>query len=125
MTARVPDDVPRQGELWIVDLGDPVGHEQGFRRPGLIVSVDEANRRNLVVVCPLTRTGTSRAGTRIPSRIEVETVDSGLRETSYVQTDQPRAVSRDRLVGRSGRVDPHTQLQVFRALARLFGLPRP
>jgi mRNA-degrading endonuclease toxin of MazEF toxin-antitoxin module len=40
----------RRGSLYIVDLDPAIGHEQGGRRPVLVVSSDELNRRPLVVI---------------------------------------------------------------------------
>lgn len=36
-----------RGEIWDVDLGEPIGHESGFLRPGLVISDDETNRFGL------------------------------------------------------------------------------
>jgi mRNA-degrading endonuclease toxin of MazEF toxin-antitoxin module len=47
---------PQRGEVWLADLDPTFGHEQGGRRPVLIVSVDAFNAglSGLVVVLPLT-----------------------------------------------------------------------
>ena len=60
-----------RGEIYGADLGRPAGHEPGFVRPAVVVSVDILNNGlgGLVVVVPLS----SRAyGLR--SHIEVEPV---------------------------------------------------
>jgi len=45
----------RRWSLVETDLGDPVGHEQGFRRPVLIVSNEAFNRASgLITVLPVT-----------------------------------------------------------------------
>jgi mRNA interferase MazF len=68
------------GEIYDVDLSQPVGHEPAFRRPAIVVSVDILNDGpgRLVMVVPLTST---RYGLR--SHVEVETGRSGLEHTSY------------------------------------------
>lgn len=108
---------PRRGELWIVDLGDPIGHEAAFRRPALVVSDDPANRHGLVVVCPLGSVQRS-----YPTRIELEPGRSGLDDPNYVQCEQIRTVSADRLTHRLGTVDiaaMHKIERVLRLLLRL------
>ncbi|WP_462186821.1 type II toxin-antitoxin system PemK/MazF family toxin [Frankia sp. CcWB2] len=35
---------PRRGEVWLVDFGEPIGHEQGLCRPAVVVSADRLNR---------------------------------------------------------------------------------
>lgn len=56
MTTSLP--APRRGEVWDIDFDPIVGHEQGGRRPGLIVSVDPFNAgpSTLVFAVPMTRT---------------------------------------------------------------------
>jgi hypothetical protein len=48
-----------RGEIYYVDLGQPVGREPAFRRPAVVVSVDILNNSpgGLVVVVPITTTG--------------------------------------------------------------------
>jgi mRNA interferase MazF len=84
--------LPLRGDVVIVDLGDPIGHEAGLTRPAVVVSHDRLAPVGLVSVLPVTRT---RLGW--PSHVEVEARDSGLRETSYVQTEQIRTVSTERV----------------------------
>lgn len=89
----------QRGEIWLVDFGDPVGHEQGYRRPALIVSADGLNRSRaeLVIVVPVT---TTRRG--LPSHIEIESGESGLTHTSYAKTEDVKSVSTRRLIQRLG-----------------------
>lgn len=92
----------RRGDLWDVDFGTPVGHEQGFRRPSIVISSDEWNTHAATcVVVPLTRNLS-----RLPTRTELEPTESnGLAEASYARAEDVRSVSRDRLVRRIGAVD--------------------
>jgi len=103
----------RRGEIWLVDLGEPVGHEQGWRRPGLVISSDGWNRHaSTCTVLPLTRTRHD-----LPTRVEVEpTTGNGLKETSYARCEDVRAVSEERLVRRLGEIDVVTQSAVARTL---------
>jgi mRNA interferase MazF len=96
-----PDPPPRRGDLWLVDFGTPIGHEQGFRRPAVVVSADRLNasRAGLVVVVPVTRT---RRG--LPSHVELDPATAGVRETSYAKAEDVKSVSVERLVHRLGRV---------------------
>lgn len=85
--------MPARGVLVYVDLGEPVDHEAGFERPALVVSHDRLAQSGLVTVLAVTRT---RLGW--PSHVEIEPAESGLRETSYVQTEQVRTISTGRIV---------------------------
>ena len=58
----------RRSEVWLLDFGEPMGHEQGWQRPALIVSSDEWNRHATVLtVLPLTRNKHD-----LPTRVEIE-----------------------------------------------------
>jgi mRNA interferase MazF len=111
----MPD--PLRGEIWAVDLGDPIGHEAGTSRPALVVSDDPANAHGLAVVCPITRT--RRA---YPTHVELETGRSGLADTSYVQTERIRTISTARLTRRLGSADVVAMGAVERSLRFLLRL---
>lgn len=107
------------GSLWVVDLSDPIGHEQGYRRPALIVSDRRMNHFRLTMICPLTRTRRDW-----PVHIEVSPgAETGLRDTSYIQVEQLRTLSHERLVVRLGSVDAVTLLRVQAVLGTLLALP--
>lgn len=106
-----------RGEIWLVDLGDPIGREAAWRRPALVVSDDPANRHGLAVVCPI---GSARRD--YPTRVEVDPGRSGLDETSYVRCEQVRTISSARLVHRLGSVDFMAMTEVERVLRLILRL---
>jgi len=98
-----------RGEVYYVDLGQPVGREPAFRRPAVAASVDILNNGpgGLVIVVPITT-----AGYGLRSHIELEPASSGLDHTSYARCDQLRVVSVERLSSRQGMISPE-QMQVI------------
>lgn len=102
-----------RGEVYHVDLGQPVGHEPAFRRPAVVVSVDILNNGpgGSVTVVPLT---TARYGLRI--HVELEPDGSGLGRTSYARCDQLRTVAVERLLSRQGMLDPQRIQAIDQAL---------
>lgn len=88
-----------RGEVYNVNLGQPIGHEPGFVRPAIVVSVDLLNNGpgGLVVVVPVTSVAYG-----LRSHIEVEPGSSGLGHTSYARCDQLRVISIERLASRLG-----------------------
>lgn len=106
----------RRGEIWWVDLGEPVGREQGFERPALVVSSDQWNRHaSTLTVLPLTK-----ARHEFPTRVEIEPdADNGLDLTSYARVEDVRSISERRLVRRAGSVGAEVMSAVARTL-RLF-----
>jgi mRNA interferase MazF len=116
---------PDRGEIWWYDP-DPVrGHEQGSRRPGLIISTALFNRsaRELVVVLPLTR-----RVRRVRFRVELSPEESGLPFPSFIMCDQIRTISIHRLLDTQpvGRVGSTTFARVnddLRTILELFDIP--
>ena len=110
---------PSRGEVWDVDLGVTRGHEQARRRPGLVVSTDRFNHgpAALVIVLPMT---TRAKG--IPLHVAVAPPEVGVQETSYVEPEDIRSVSTDRLRERRGKVSAATLAAVERRLRVLLEL---
>ncbi|QDP98075.1 type II toxin-antitoxin system PemK/MazF family toxin [Microlunatus elymi] len=102
-----------RGELYSVDLGQPVGHEPAFTRPAVVVSADILNNGSggLVVVVPVTS-----ADYRLRSHIEIEPGSSGLDHTSYARCDQLRVVSTERLMTRQGKLGPAEMQSIDHAM---------
>lgn len=108
----------RRGDLWLLDLGEPVGREQGYVRPVLVVSSDDWNRHApTVVVLPLTRTRHD-----LPTRVEIEPDPrNGLDATSYARCEDIRGVSEYRFHHLIGRVDVVVLSTVEQTMRRFFG----
>lgn len=108
-----------RGEVWLVDLNPIRGHEQGGRRPGLIVSVDQFNEgpAELVVLVPLT---TTRRW--VPLHVEIRPPEGGVRGVSFAKCEDVRSVSRDRLTERWGHVSRDTMVLVEDRLRILLNL---
>ncbi len=102
-----------RGEVYNVDLGQPVGHEPGFARPAVVVSVDILNNGagGLLIVVPI-----ASAAYGLRSHIEVEPGTSGLDHTSYARCDQLRVVSTGRLSSRLGTIGPEELRRIEQAV---------
>jgi mRNA interferase MazF len=92
-------------EVWEAYLDPVVGHEQGGRRPVVIVSTNRLHEipNALVFVVPCT------ARNRLVRSHVLVTLSDGIppRE-SFAMTEQVRSVSRQRLRKRIGVIDPET-----------------
>jgi mRNA interferase MazF len=112
---------PSQGEIWLVDLGRTVDHEQEGRRPALVISVNRFNRspRGLVVALPITTTQLS-----IPTHVRIEPPDGGVSQTSYAMCEQVRSISVARLERFWGAVSSDTLRQAIRLVWTLTRLPQ-
>lgn len=96
---------PATGEIWDLELDPVTGHEQGGRRPALVVSSGAYNHmpNGLTIVVPLT--GTER-GLRI--HLPIDPPEGGITKRSVIMCDQVRSVSQLRFRRRRGQVTTST-----------------
>lgn len=100
---------PARGEVWSVDLEPVRGHEQGGKRPALVLSADAFNQSlaDLVVVLPIT---SRPKGLR--SHVPVVAPEGGVRKPSFIKCEDIRSVARERLSRRWGAVSRQTMQAV-------------
>ena len=88
-----------RGSIVWVDLGKPVGSEQGKKRPAVVVSNNGANRsasavgRGVVTVVPLT----TRSGAPLPFQVDLTARETELSTDSLAQAEQVRSVDIQRV----------------------------
>ncbi len=111
----------KRGDICLADPDPVVGHEQGGRRPFLIVSVDAMNRSHaaLTIAVPLT---TTDRGNKLHVRLEPP--DGGIDRVSFAMPEMARMLSTLRLKRRLGHVSPDTVEAVAKHLGVLIGLGR-
>lgn len=110
----------KRGEIYWCDLEPRRGHEQGERRPVVIVSADPYNdsRSRLVGVIPLTTTVAKN-----PIHVTLAKEDTGLSAASTALVDHARFLDRTRLrSGAVGRLNSTAQSRLDRNLVRVLGL---
>jgi mRNA interferase MazF len=105
----------------MADPGLALGHEQGGRRPYLVISVDRMNRApvELVIAVPLTTTDWTN-----PLHIRIEPAESGLGRVSYAMPEMARSLSATRFRRRLCRVPVETVDAAARHTGVLIGLAR-
>lgn len=108
-----------RGEIYDVDLGQPIGHEPAFNRPAVVVSADVLNNGvgNLVVIVPV---GSTSYGLR--SHVEIEPGRSGLEHPSYARCDQIRVISTERIATKRGAAAPDEVHAIDQALRFILDL---
>jgi mRNA interferase MazF len=107
----VTDEVHR-GEIFMVNLDPTRGHEIHKTRPCVIVSPDELNSHlRTFIVAPLT-TGGHQYPFRVACRFQGK--------LGHVVLDQIRAVDRERLTRKLGRLTPQTLGQTLSVLQEMF-----
>lgn len=117
---RVDGRIPDAGDVFWIELGPPVGHEQAGRRPSLVLTPREYNERSSVLLtCPITRRVRSW-----PFQIEISAVG---RVRGFALIDQIRVIDPAARACRFvGRVSDETLDQIRAGLISLLVLaPRP
>ncbi|MGI5244355.1 type II toxin-antitoxin system PemK/MazF family toxin [Dactylosporangium sp. CA-139066] len=106
----------RTGEIWLAELDPTVGHEQGGRRPVVVVSSNGLHGLpiNMVIVVPLT---SHDRGLITQPRIGGS--GSGLRQASFARPEDMRAIDASRLQRRLGNVS-NDDLTEIRKIIRYF-----
>ena len=112
----VDGSVPDAGEVLWVDFGQPIGREQGGRRPALVLTSRNYNVRSSVfVVCPITRTERNWPFTVAFS--QVGNLDG------FVLVDQIKVIDPEiRAFKSAGKVTAETLDEVRGKLATLLGI---
>lgn len=96
------------GDVLLADLDPEAGHEQGGRRPVLVLSGPSYNelRNDQLIVTAIT---SRQRG--LPFHVPVG-ADCGLRTPSWVQSESVRAISAQRVIRQLGRASPSTVAEV-------------
>lgn len=101
-----------RGDIWLVNLDPTVGSEIKKSRPCVIVSPPEMHDHlRTVIIAPMT-TGSRPAPFRIPV--------SHVGKDGLILLDQLRAVDKERLVKKFGKVNPETLTKTLSALQEVF-----
>ena len=105
-------DPPRLDEVWLVSLDPTQGAEIQKTRPCLVVSPDESNRHlRTVIIAPMTTVARP-----YPTRVALTFQG----KQGQVALDQLRAIDRQRLVRKLGRISPKTAASVSTVLVEMF-----
>ncbi|MEK7406902.1 MAG: type II toxin-antitoxin system PemK/MazF family toxin [Acidobacteriota bacterium] len=93
----------RQGDVYWIDLGDPVGSSPGYRHPHVVIqnNLFNASRINTVVVCAVT-TNLKRAGA--PGNVLLDPGEAGLSRQSVVNASRIFTLDKGQLGEKIGRL---------------------
>lgn len=111
----------RRGEIYLADPDPVVGHEQGGRRPFLLISVNQMNRSRARIAIGVPLTTTDRGN---GLHIRLDPPEGGLARTSFAMPEMVRSMSIDRLERRLGHAPSDTVDAVSKHVGVLVGLGR-
>lgn len=111
----------KRGEIWWANLPDPVASEPGFRRPLLIVQIDEFNRsiiRTVMVVVLTTNLRLANA----PGNVLLKSAVTGLPKDSVANVSQVLTVDKSFLTEKVGKLRKAELQKIETGLRLLLGL---
>ncbi len=106
-----------RGEIRWADLNPVKGHEQGGRRPVLILSQDVFNQRSGTVIAMAITSQPQRAG--FPLTLEINSVK--LSKRSWVKISQIRTLSTERIGRKIGTISPEELNDVIEGFNEITG----
>ena len=113
--------VVKRGDMFYADLSPVVGSEQGGIRPVLIIQNDTGNKYSPTVIAAAITSQTGK--TKLPTHIEIEPEQSGLKAESVVLTEQIRTIDKSRLKEKIGHIEDERIInKINNALGVSFGL---
>lgn len=110
--------VIRQGDVFWVDLGAPVGSGPGYLRPYVVIQNDAYNQSRIktVVVCGVT-SNLERA--KAPGNVLLEDGEANLPRRSVVNISQLYTIDKDELVERLGTLSAERMREILTGVYRL------
>ena len=110
----------RRGQVYYADLNPVFGHEQGGRRPVLVIQNDVGNRYSTTVIVAAI---TSQIGGRAyPTEVRLRDWAAGLERESLVRLDQIRTLDKRLLERFVGQLEDAQMRSVDAALGLSLGL---
>lgn len=112
-------ELPKRGEIWLVQFGAARSGEPGKTRPAVVVSADDLvveNQTDLVVVVPI-------SSSMAPSQLRPELAQAtGLEQPSRAIPRAVRSVAAARLLRHVGEVTPEELAEINFSLALILSL---
>jgi len=107
-----------RGEIRWADLNPVKGHEQGGKRPVLILSQDVFNQRSGTVIAMAITSQPQRAG--FPLTLEI--TSAKLSKRSWVKISQIRTLSTERIGRKIGLISPEELSDVIEGFNEITGV---
>jgi len=110
----------KRGNIVLADLYPVKGHEQGKKRPFLIIQNDMGNKYSeMTIGIPLT---SKQLAKKVPTNVLILKESSNLQQDSIVLCNQIRSIDKKRILHKISSIDSYTQSKVDKALKLSLGL---
>ena len=113
--------VIKRGDMYYADLSPVIGSEQGGIRPVLIVQNDMGNKYSPTVIAAAITSQVNK--NKLPTHIEIDSAEFGLKSDSVVLTEQIRTIDKSRLKEKIGHISNEKIMnKINNAIGVSFGL---
>ena len=110
-----------KGDIYYASLDPIVGSEQNGTRPVVIIQNDIGNKYSPTVIVAAITSQINKA--KLPTHIEIDSKDCGLKNNSVILTEQIRTIDKSRLKEKIGHIDDNSVInEINNALGVSFGL---
>lgn len=97
----------RRGQIWWVDLSEPLGSEPGYTRPVIIVQANAFNRSRIGTVMAVVITSNIRLA-EAPGNVLLLATKTGLKKDSVANVSQIITIDRQALREQAGELEHKT-----------------
>ena len=113
--------VIKRGDMFYADLSPVIGSEQGGIRPVLVIQNNVGNKYSPTVIVSAITSQLNKS--KLPTHIELESEEFGLKSDSIILTEQIRTIDKSRLKEKIGHInDERVMNKIDNALGVSFGL---
>jgi mRNA interferase MazF len=109
-------ELPKRGEIWLVNFDPTVGAEIKKVRPAVVISSDSVGKLPIKLIAPITDWKTYFSANFWPVKIEPNSIN-GLNKASAIDTLQLRGVDLQRFIRKLGSVSEITMLEIVASIA--------
>lgn len=109
-------ELPKRGEIWLVNFDPTVGAEIKKVRPAVVISSDSVGKLPIKLIAPITDWKTYFSSNFWHVKIEPNSIN-GLNKASAIDTLQLRGVDLQRFMRKLGSVSEITMLEIIASIA--------
>jgi mRNA interferase MazF len=111
----------KRGEIWWADLPDPIASEPGYRRPLVIIQIDDFNRSRISTVVVIVLTSNLRLA-EAPGNVLLKSLQTGLQKDSVANVSQVITVDKSFLTEKAGKLRKSDIQKIESGLRLVLGL---
>ncbi|WP_028090753.1 type II toxin-antitoxin system PemK/MazF family toxin [Dolichospermum circinale] len=109
-------DLPKRGEIWLVNFDPTVGAEIKKVRPAVVISSDSVGKLPIKLIAPITDWKTYFSSNFWHVKIEPNSINR-LNKYSAIDTLQLRGVDLQRFIRKLGSISEITMLEIIASIA--------